>query len=99
MSDRRRNSLILVIVVALLGLSAALLATNSTKLGLDLKGGVSLTYQARPTKQSAVTADALARSIDIMRERVDQLAAAEPEIQQAGADQIDVSLPDVKNAA
>ena len=32
MSDRRRNSLILVIVVALLGLSAALLATNSTKL-------------------------------------------------------------------
>ena len=33
-----------------------------------------------------------------MRERVDQLGVAEPEIQRSGADQIDVSLPDVKNA-
>jgi SecD/SecF fusion protein len=99
MTDRRRNTLILVLVVGLLGLSAAVIAAKSTKLGLDLKGGVSLIYQARPTKQSAVTAEALQRSIDIMRERVDQLGVAEPEIQQSGQDQIDVSLPDVKNAA
>ena len=33
-----------------------------------------------------------------MRERVDQLGVAEPEIQRSGADQIDVSLPGVKNA-
>ncbi len=33
-----------------------------------------------------------------MRERVDQLGVAEPEIQRSGPDQIDVSLPDVKNA-
>ncbi len=33
-----------------------------------------------------------------MRERVDQLGVAEPEIQRSGSDQIDVSLPDVKNA-
>ena len=99
MSDRRRNTLILIVVVALLGLSGAAIATKGTKLGLDLKGGVSLIYQARPTKQSAVTEDAIQRSIDIMRERVDQLGVAEPEIQQSGSDQIDVSLPSVKNAA
>jgi SecD/SecF fusion protein len=33
-----------------------------------------------------------------MRKRVDQLGVAEPEIQRSGEDQIDVSLPDVKNA-
>ena len=32
-----------------------------------------------------------------MRERVDQLGVAEPEIQQAGGDQINVALPDVSN--
>jgi SecD/SecF fusion protein len=98
MSDRRRNIFVLVIVVALLGLSALAIVTKSTKLGLDLKGGVSLTYEAKPTKQTQVTPEAIQRSIDIMRERVDQLGVAEPEIQQTGSNQIDVSLPDVKNA-
>ncbi len=36
--------------------------------------------------------------MDIMRERVDSLGVAEPEIQRSGSDQIDVSLPDVSNA-
>ena len=33
-----------------------------------------------------------------MRERVDQLGVAEPEILRSGSDQINVNLPDVKNA-
>ena len=33
-----------------------------------------------------------------MRKRVDNLGVSEPEIQRSGSDQIDVSLPDVKNA-
>src|SRR4029079_5736606 len=73
-------------------------AAKPTRLGLDLKGGVSLTYQAKPTAQSAVNSDAIDRTLDIMRERVDQLGVSEPEIQRSGPDQIDVSLPDVKNA-
>ena len=36
--------------------------------------------------------------MDIMRERIDTLGVAEPEIQRSGDDQIDVALPDVKNA-
>src|SRR5215210_3079075 len=98
MTDRRRNMLILLLVAGLRAASVAVIATKTTRLGLDLKGGVSLIYQAKPTKQSAVTGDAIQRTLDIMRDRVDQLGVAEPELQRSGADQIDVALPDVQNA-
>src|SRR5690242_1322533 len=98
MTDRRRNLFVLLLVAALVAASAVAILSKPTRLGLDLKGGVSLTYQAKPTAQSAVSSDAINRTLDIMRERVDQLGVAEPEIQRSGADQIDVSLPDVKNA-
>jgi SecD/SecF fusion protein len=98
MTDRRRNLFVLLIVAGLLVGSALVIATKPTRLGLDLKGGVSLIYQAKPTKQSKVTSDAINRSLDVMRKRVDQLGVAEPQIQRSGSDQIDVSLPDVKNA-
>ena len=58
----------------------------------------SLVYEAKPTKYAEVTPDSLQRTMDIMRERVDQLGVSEPEIQQSGDNQIEVSLPDVKNA-
>jgi SecD/SecF fusion protein len=99
MSDRRRNGLILLLVAGLIAASAVVIATKSTRLGLDLKGGVELVYQAKPTPaQPKITQDAIDRSIDIMRERVDQLGVSEPEIQRSGRDQIAVGLPDVKNA-
>jgi SecD/SecF fusion protein len=98
MTDRRRNLFVLLLVAGLLLASVAVIAAKETRLGLDLKGGVSLIYQAKATKQSQVTGDAIDRSLEIMRKRVDQLGVAEPEIQRSGSDQIDVSLPDVKNA-
>src|SRR6478672_6483253 len=98
MNDRRRNLFILLLVAGLLAGSIAVILTQPTKLGLDLKGGVSLTFQAKPTKQSKVTSDAINRALDVMRKRVDNLGVSEPEIQRSGSDQIDVSLPDVKNA-
>jgi SecD/SecF fusion protein len=98
MTDRRRNLLVLLLVAGLLAASLVVIATKPTRLGLDLKGGVSLIYQAKPTKQSSVNGEAIDRTLDIMRKRVDQLGVAEPEIQRSGSDQIDVSLPDVKNA-
>jgi len=103
MTDRRRNLIILAVVGLLLVLSLAVIIpgtplSKQTRQGLDLKGGTSLVYQAKPTKYSKVTSDSLQRTMDIMRERVDSLGVAEPEIQRSGSDQIDVSLPDVKNA-
>jgi SecD/SecF fusion protein len=105
MTDRRRNilvlatvaGLILVSLIVVVGIPGAVKA-KKTRLGLDLKGGVRLVYQGKPTKQSQVTGEALDRAIDIMRKRVDQLGVAEPSIQRTGSDQIDVALPDVKNA-
>src|SRR5215211_891277 len=99
MSDRRRNLFILLAVLGLIAASLAVIATKSTRLGLDLRGGVQLVYEARPTKQQpTVTADGLDRALDIMRDRVDSLGVSEPELQRSGADQIDVSLPGVENA-
>jgi SecD/SecF fusion protein len=99
MTDRRRNALILLIVAGLIAASAVTIASKKTRLGLDLKGGVELVYQAKPTAQSKVTTESLERAIDIMRKRVDQLGVAQPEIQRSGADEIDVALPDVSNAS
>jgi SecD/SecF fusion protein len=99
MTDRRRNTLILLLVAGLVAASAVVIAAKKTRLGLDLKGGVELVYQAKPTAQSKVDSESLNRAIDIMRSRVDQLGVAQPEIQRSGADEIDVALPEVKDAA
>jgi SecD/SecF fusion protein len=98
-TDRRRNALILLIVAGLIAASFAVVATKKTRLGLDLKGGVELVYQGKPTAQSKVDAESLSRAIDIMRKRVDSLGVAQPEIQRSGQDEIDVALPDVSNAS
>ena len=97
MSDRRRHGFILLLVAGLIAASAVIISQYKTVLGLDLKGGVELVYQAQPTPQSGVNQNALNRAVDIMRARVDQLGVAEPEIQTSGGNQISVALPDVKD--
>src|SRR5215210_4016942 len=99
MGARRRNLFILLFVVGLIVASGAVIATRQTRLGLDLKGGVELVYQGRPTPaQPEVTPAAIDRAIDIIRERIDKLGVAEPEVSRLSTDQITVSLPDVTNA-
>src|SRR2546423_1145889 len=99
MSDRRRNGLILLVVAGLIAASALVLVTKKTRLGLDLKGGVELVYQGKPTpQQPKVDAQAIDRALDILRKRVDKLGVSEPEIQRSGSDQIAVGLPGSKNA-
>jgi SecD/SecF fusion protein len=98
MSERRRHLLVLLIVLGLIAGSAAVIATTSTKLGLDLQGGVQLVYQGKPTKQTKVTAESLQRALDIMRDRVDAFGVAEPELARTGRDQIEVNLPGVADA-
>jgi len=95
MTDRRRNSVVLLAVLILLGAAALTIVTKKTREGLDLKGGVQLIYQGKPTAQTKVTPEALDRAIDIMRKRVDQLGVSDPEIQRFGASEIDVALPEV----
>ncbi len=99
MTDRRRNSFILLLVAILVGLAAVTIVAKKTRLGLDLKGGVQLVYEGKPTAQSKVDGESLNRAIDIMRKRVDQLGVAQPEIQRSGEKEINVALPEVTNAA
>jgi SecD/SecF fusion protein len=99
MGSGRRHLFVLAFVVGLIGVSAIVIANTSTKLGLDLKGGVELVYQGQPTGQvKEVTGEDIDRSINIIRERIDQFGVSEPEVSRLGADQITVSLPDVDNA-
>ncbi len=96
MSDRRRSLIILVAVLGLIGASVWVLATKPTRLGLDLQGGVQLVYEANSTPQvPEITPEALERSLDIMRERVDQFGVAEPELLISGNNQLELNLPGV----
>ena len=99
MGSRRRNPLILLLVLGLVAVSAIVIANKRTVLGLDLRGGTELVYQGRPTPQvPEVTPEDVDRAIEIIRERVDTLGVSEPEISRVGADQIQVALPDVQDA-
>ncbi len=99
MGTRRRYLFVLLFVLGLVVASALVIANTSTKLGLDLKGGVELVYQGQPTGQvKEVTGEDIERAIEIIRERIDQFGVSEPEVARLGNDQITVSLPDVDNA-
>jgi SecD/SecF fusion protein len=97
MADRSRNNLILLLVAGLVAVSLAVAATRPTRLGLDLKGGVQLTYKGRATAQAKVNPESLNRAINIMRQRVDKLGVSQPEITRFGGEEINVGLPDVSN--
>jgi preprotein translocase subunit SecD len=84
--------LVFIVVAAIGGLAATLISGSSPELGLDLQGGVSVVLE--PTSQT--TGAALGQSVEIIRDRVDALGVAEPEITRQG-DAIVVQLPGVKN--
>ena len=99
MSERRRSLFVLLIVLGLIAGSLYVISKKDTKLGLDLQGGVQLIYEGQPTaQQPTVTQEALQRSLEIMRERVDAFGVAEPELLQTGDTQIEVNLPGVEDA-
>ena len=105
MSNRTRNLAIIAFVAALAGLALMVIIPGSplskkTRLGLDLRGGVELVYEGRPTpKVPNVTPQAITDAIETIRKRTDALGVSEPEIQAAGENQISIGLPAVENAA
>ena len=87
MGKRRRHLFVLLFVLGLVVVSALVIATKPTKLGLDLKGGIELIYQGTPTGQvKEVTGGDIDRSIEIIRERIDELGVSEPEVSRLGSD-------------
>lgn len=99
MGTRRRYLFVLLFVLGLVAVSALVVTSKPTKLGLDLKGGVELIYEGQPTGQvKEVTGEDIERSIEIIRERIDELGVSEPEVSRLGTAGISVQLPDVTNA-
>jgi preprotein translocase subunit SecD len=85
-------SLILIVLVTVAALVATLVADNEPQLGLDLQGGASVTLV--PAEETSD--ERLDQAIEIIRNRVDALGVAEPEISRQG-DAIVVNLPGVED--
>lgn len=66
-------------------------------LGLDLRGGVHVVFEAVPTPEAPLTSDTMTRLIGILRNRIDALGVAEPVIQKIGSKRVVVELPGVKD--
>jgi SecD/SecF fusion protein len=99
-SSRRSNLiLLLLIVAALVGVVLLVLPSSpihrTVKKGLDLQGGLEVVFQAQPPKGHKLTSDDLDRSVQIMRDRVDKLGVASPEIRKQSPDQIVIQLAGV----
>ncbi len=104
---RRRDIVLLAFIVALLGLSLVsivpvnsnLLGPGGLTLGLDLRGGSQLLYEADLSKKdpSVSNEQAMASAIEKIQRRINEYGATEPTIQKQGADRILVQLPGVKD--
>ncbi len=94
MGKRRRHLFVLLFVVALVAVSGLVIANKATTLGLDLKGGIELILQGRPTPQQPTIDDtSMSRAVDIIREGCDELGVSEIEVSRVGTDQIQVGIP------
>jgi SecD/SecF fusion protein len=99
MGSRRRSFIVLGLVLVLMAASAWVISGKSTQQGLDLQGGTELVYEARGTPAVPTpTGEDVDRAVDIIRDRVDTLGVAEPEIARIGETQVSVGLPQVQNA-
>jgi len=99
MGTRRRHLFVLLFVVGLVAVSAIVIASKETKLGLDLQGGLELVYQGQPTGTSnEVSGEDIEDSISIIEQRINKLGVSEPEVARLGTDEITVSLPGITDA-
>jgi SecD/SecF fusion protein len=102
MADRRNNLLLLGLTLLAVLAVVALAIPGSPigqkpKLGLDLQGGLEIVLRAVPPKDHEITDEDMARSVEIMRARVDKLGVSEPEIRKQGSDQISIQLPGISD--
>ena len=100
----RRNTIVLVIILALFGFAVGALVTpmfgrEEMRLGLDLKGGIHMVYQADLSQVNAADRGAAIDStIAVIERRINALGVTEPIIQKQGEDRILVELPGVSEA-
>ena len=92
----RALAILAVLVVGLLA-TALIQGATSIRLGLDLRGGTSVTLQPRASNDSnKITSEAIDQAVSIIRQRVNSLGVAESEVTAQGSGtnrQIVISVP------
>jgi preprotein translocase subunit SecD len=96
---KQRNILILLVVAALLVVSAFYIfpAGKKTHLGLDLQGGLEIIYKASQTSGKPVSAAQMSQTVGVINRRVNALGVADAAVQVQGSDQISIALPGIKD--
>ena len=101
MNRRPHLTLVALIVAGLIGVGLLAIPGSpihqEPTLGLDLQGGLEVTLQAVPPPNRTLQKSDLTRSVEILRDRIDRLGVAEPEIREQGDDQISIQIPGIKN--
>ena len=95
-SDLRKRFFIILAVIA--GCIASLIPINKRiNLGLDLKGGMHLVLKVQNENLPTIQAreDAVLKSMEVLRNRIDGLGVGETLIQRQGDNQILLQLPGV----
>ena len=98
MSRRSLVSLVFILALAAGLLAASLVAGNRPLLGLDLKGGVEvvLVPEDDPDRPVAITQGDLDVAVEIIRDRIDGLGVAEPDVTRQGG-RVVVQLPGISD--
>src|SRR6201999_1133560 len=99
MGSGRQHLFVLLFVLALVAVSAVIIASKETKLGLDLQGGLQLVYEGQPTgTNTEVSGEDIEDSINIIEKRINNLGVSEAEVARLGEKNITVGLPGVTDA-
>ncbi len=92
------KKLVALFVIAMVIVGAAIYSIpvieRNVNLGLDLQGGVYVLLQAQETDRAEVDDEAISGTIEVLRNRIDQLGVLEPIIQQEGSDRIRIEIAD-----
>ena len=109
---KNKGPMVFVVVVAIIGFLTYLAfygmsiggkeipkVADSVRLGMDLRGGLRATYQAAPLKKSkTVTQEALSKTKDIMRKRLDKNSYNDADVSlDQSKKRVIVEIPSVKN--
>ena len=88
--------IVVIVLIAVAGVTWTVATSTKPQLGLDLQGGFSVVLQAKKVDGKTPPSDNVEKAKDIISQRVDGLGVAEPDITRQGRTVI-VQLPGVKN--
>ncbi|HYN36439.1 MAG TPA: protein translocase subunit SecD [Actinomycetota bacterium] len=88
-------NLLFSLLLAFGGVAAVVATDTKPKLGLDLEGGISIILAAQG--EGVGEEGVLQQTVDIIRQRIDALGLADPQVTAAGEDTILVQLPGLED--